>query len=55
MNKIFQNKKKGKIIFYRWMIKELKSQLGILLENKLIVSILYKSENTGKLLIIIEY
>ena len=29
------------------MIKDLKSQLEILHENKMIISVLYKSENSG--------
>ena len=47
MNKIFLKEKKGWTIFYRWMMKDLRSQSEILLENKVIVSVLYKSENSG--------
>lgn len=46
MNKIFLKKKKGKNIFHRWMMKNLKSQLEILLKDKVIMGVLYKSENS---------
>ena len=47
MNEIFLKEKKGRTIFYRWMMKHLKSQSEILLEDKVIVSVLYESENSG--------
>lgn len=37
------------------MIKNLKSQSEILVKNKIIVNILYKSENIGRLLVINKY
>ena len=48
-------KKKGKTIFHKWIIKDLRSQLKILLKNKVIINILCKSENTDRSLVTNKY
>ena len=42
-------------IFHGWMMKDLRSQSGILLEDKVILSVLCKSENTGRSLVTNKY
>ncbi len=54
MNELFLKEKKGKTIFDGWMMKDLESQSGILLEEKVIVSI-YKSRDTSRLSVTNKY